>query len=119
MIEIEKIINRIDELTKFNGWSLYKLAKRADISPSSINNIYNRKTYPTIPTLECICDGLNISLSEFFDFQENPLRDFSMSEDEQTLLNSYRNLSASKKALLKAYLKGINDSMVKSEDEVD
>lgn len=58
-------------------------------------------------TLEKICHGFNISLSEFFSFESNPLRNESLSDDEEELLNIYKELSVENKKLLKAYLDGL------------
>ena len=104
---IEDIIKRINELLEFNHWTLYKLAKESDLPFSSLNNIYNRKTFPSILTLCKICKGFNITLSEFFDYDKFPLRDYSYSEDEQALINKFRSLPNRKKELLKAYLDGL------------
>lgn len=107
MTEID-VLNRIQTLLEFKHWSLYKLAKEAEIPYSSLNNIINRKTCPTIITLEKICDGFQISLSEFFNFEENPLRSDNLTEEQQELLNAYDSLSIKDKALLQAYLKGLS-----------
>ena len=101
------IIERINELLEFNHWSIYKLAQKANLSYSSLNNIFNRKTCPSIITLEKICNGFDISLSEFFNFQENPLRSTILTEEQQDLINSYESLSGKDKELLKAYLQGL------------
>jgi hypothetical protein len=58
-------------------------------------------------TLEKICHGFNISLSEFFSFESNPLRNELLSDDEEELLNTYKELSVQNKKLLKAYLDGL------------
>ncbi len=106
MTELE-IINRIQYLLDFNKWSLYKLAKISGIPYSSLNNIFNRKTCPSIITLDKICKGFNISLSEFFSFKTNPLRSTILNEDHQELINSYETLSSKDKELLFAYLNGL------------
>lgn len=84
-----------------------KPAKQSDIPYSSLNNIFNRQTCPTMVTLEKICHGFNISLSEFFSFESNPLRNELLSDDEEELLNTYKELSVQNKKLLKAYLDGL------------
>ncbi len=103
-----EVLRRIRELLKLNHWSIYKLAKASGIPYSSLNNCFLRNTCPTIPTLEKLCAGLNICLSDFFDFKKNPLRDESLSEDEQNLLGAYRRLSIRDKELLNAYLDGLS-----------
>lgn len=102
-----EVLLRIRELLKSNHWSLYKLAKVSDIPYSSLNNLFLRNNSPTVATLEKLCDGLNISLSDFFDYKKNPLRDVSLTEDEQELLSAYRKLSIRDKELLNAYLDGL------------
>ena len=101
------VIERIKFLLEFNHWSVYKLAKQSSIPYSNLNNIFNRNTCPSIPTLQKICNGFQISLSEFFDFQTNPLRLDTITEDEQNIINSYNSLSSTDKKLLKAYLRGL------------
>jgi transcriptional regulator with XRE-family HTH domain len=101
------VLNRIQYFLDFNHWSLYKLAKASGLPYSSLNNLFHRKTCPTIATLEKICLGFHITLSEFFDFQENPLRDKNISDEEQDLLNTYASLSVKDKELLQAYLQGL------------
>ena len=106
MIE-DRVLERIKQLLDFNQWSLYKLAKASGLPYSSLNNLFNRRTCPTISTLVKICNGFNISLADFFDFKENPLRNESITEEEQSLLNAYSSLSQKDKELLIAYLKGL------------
>lgn len=109
MIE-DRVLDRIQQLLVFNQWSLYKLAKVSDLPYSSLSNLINRRTCPTIATLEKICNGFNISLPDFFNFKENPLRNETISEEEQWLLNAYASLSQKDKDLLIAYLKGLQHS---------
>ena len=106
MIE-EDVIDRIQYLLDFNHWTAYKLAKEANMSYSNLNNIMNRHSCPSIATLEKICNGFHISLSEFFSFAENPLRHSEITEIHQDIFNSYESLSAKNKDLLLAYLRGL------------
>lgn len=61
-----EILKKIETYMKLRNWSIYKLAKEADIPYSSLNSMFLKNTQPTIPTLEKICSGLNISMSDFF-----------------------------------------------------
>ena len=107
MVENE-VLGCIRELLELNHWSIYKLAKASGVPYSSLNNCFLRNTCPTIPTLEKLCTGLNIRLSDFFDYKKNPLRDTSLSDDEQNLLGAYRKLSQRDKELFNAYLDGLS-----------
>lgn len=106
MIE-DDVINRIQELLEYKHWTLYKLAKESDLPYSSLNNLFHRKNCPTIATLERICYGFGISLPEFFNFVENPLRNNDISSEKQELLNAYDSLSVKDKELLTTYLRGL------------
>ena len=62
---------RITTLLKENDLSAYKLAYKSDISSSNISDILREKvsepTLSTLSTLLNICEGLNITLKDFFD----------------------------------------------------
>ena len=57
---------KIQEMMKQRGWSAYKLAKQSGLSEATIGNLIRRNTVPSIPTVEAICKGFGISLSQFF-----------------------------------------------------
>ena len=57
---------RLQQLLKERGWSEYRLAKSCGLSESTIANIFRRNTLPSIATLETICGGFSITLSQFF-----------------------------------------------------
>ena len=60
------IQERIKEYMKVNEWSEYRLAKEAELPQSTISHLFKRNNAPTFPTLESICNALNITLSQFF-----------------------------------------------------
>lgn len=92
-MEHNKLLSKIQELLDERNWSLYKLSKQSNIPYSSLNSLFLKNNQPTIATLEKICIGFNITLSEFFE-SDTPYRDDSsnITEEEKILLNSYRNL---------------------------
>lgn len=57
---------RIKELMQERGWSEYRLAIASGLSQSTVANIFNRNTTPSVATLESICDGFGITLAQFF-----------------------------------------------------
>ena len=71
MDTITAIKNRILRLCDERGISINKLATICALPPSSLKNIlYGRSTDPKILTIKKICDGLEITLAEFFDSPE-------------------------------------------------
>lgn len=61
---------KLRQLMAEHGWTEYKLSKACDLSESTIANIFRRGTMPNITTLEAICNGFGISLSQFFSESE-------------------------------------------------
>lgn len=65
------IKNRIQQLCAEKGFTIYRLAMESAVPPSSIKNIlYGKSKNPGIVTIKMLCDGLDVSLPEFFDTDE-------------------------------------------------
>lgn len=63
--------NRIFELCSQKNYTINKLATQSGISPSTIKNIlYGKSVNPGIVTIKILCDGLGITLSDFFSTPE-------------------------------------------------
>ncbi len=59
-------IERAKELAQERNLTLFKLAKLSGISPALFTNCERRGGQLTVDTIERVCVGLGISLSEFF-----------------------------------------------------
>ena len=74
MNTITAIRNRIQSLCAEHNITINKLATLSAVPPSSIKNIlYGKSMDPKILTIKKICDGLGITLIDFFnspDFAE-------------------------------------------------
>lgn len=63
----EAVGKRIIELCAQRNMAINSLANSAGISPSTIYSMLNEKSQnPGVVTLQKICDGLEITLREFF-----------------------------------------------------
>ena len=70
MNTITAIRNRILQLCEERNLTINKLATISAVSPSSLKSIlYGNSNNPKILTLKMLCDGLDITLAEFFLFQ--------------------------------------------------
>ena len=98
------VIQHIQDLCRERDWSYYRLAKESDIPYSTLNNMINRTNNPTIPTLQKLCDGFGITLSDFF--TENSDRP-QLTVGQQEVIELYNRLDHEKKNVLKAYMKGL------------
>jgi transcriptional regulator with XRE-family HTH domain len=60
------ILKKINKMRLERKWSVYRLSVESGIPQSTITNMFNRETLPSIPTLKNICDAFGITMSEFF-----------------------------------------------------
>ena len=62
---------RLLKLCDEKGMSVHKLAIKSAVPPSTIKNIlYGKSRNPGIVTLKMLCDGLGVTLTEFFNGSE-------------------------------------------------
>jgi len=97
---------RLRRLLEERGWTEYRLAKECGLSQSTIANIYRRNTVPSIATLEVICSGFGITLSQFF-------ADGHMVEltpDLKDIFDSWVNLTPEQKAAALQMLRAMEKS---------
>ena len=92
---MDEILQKLDNLRKERGVSIFKLTELSGLSENTIYNWYNKGSKPTIEALKAVCDVLNISLSCFF--AENISE--SISAQEEDLLALFRNLTSNQKEL--------------------
>ena len=71
MQTIDAVKTRILRLCDERNMSINKLATGCALPPSSIKNIlYGKSCNPKLLTIKMICDGLDITLAEFFSTPE-------------------------------------------------
>jgi transcriptional regulator with XRE-family HTH domain len=60
--------NRILSLCEEKHFTINKLATESGVAPSTVKNIlYGKSQNPGIVTIKMLCDGMGITLTEFFD----------------------------------------------------
>lgn len=71
MNTVTAVKNRILQLCGERNITINKLATMSALPPSSLKAVlYGRSKNPTIVTIKMLCDGLGITLAEFFDTPE-------------------------------------------------
>lgn len=96
------VLGKIKKLKNERGWSNYKLAKEAHMSEGSLNNLFRLNNQPTIPTLESICAGLGISLSQFFADESEAI---FLNEEQRNMLDIWNTLNREQKYALLELMK--------------
>lgn len=101
---MKDILNEISQLRMKRNWSEYELAKNAGIPQSTISTWYRKKQIPSIPTLEKVCQGFGITLSQFF--AEDGEAVF-LTEEEREVLENWGSLTAKQRELFLELFKTI------------
>lgn len=94
---------RIKQLMEERGWTDYRLAKEANLSHSTVTNMFNRNNAPTLPTLEAVCRAFGITLAQFFSEGDED----ALTEEQRTLFSKWSTLTEEQKH----YLLGLMSTM--------
>ncbi|MDE6677602.1 MAG: helix-turn-helix domain-containing protein [Ruminococcus sp.] len=97
---------RLRQLLAERGWSVYRLAVNCGLSESTLANIFKRNTVPSVTTLEAICNGFGITLSQFF--SENEM--VELTPELKELFDNWVNLTTEQKSAIKQLLKSIHNN---------
>ena len=60
------VLKKINKMRIERNWSIYRLSVESGISQSTLTNMFNRETLPSITTLESICAAFGTTMSDFF-----------------------------------------------------
>ena len=97
---------KLRQLMTERGWTEYKLSKACGLSESTIANIFRRGTMPNITTLEAICNGFGITLSQFFAESEM----VELSPELKELFDNWVTLTTDQKSAVFTMIKAFNCS---------
>lgn len=97
---------RLRQLLQERGWTEYRLAKNCGLSESTIANIYRRNSVPSIATLEAICKGFGITMSQFFAEGEM----VELSPELKSLFDDWVNLTPEQKKAASQMLKAMKNN---------
>ena len=100
---------RLRRLLDERGWSEYRLSKECGLSESTLANIFRRNAQPSIPTLEAICKGFGITLSQFF--AENEM--VELSPELKELFDGWATLTVEQKQAVAQMVKAFQKSAEK------
>ena len=101
------VLDRIQQERLKRGWTEYALAKNSGLAQSTISSWYRKDLEPSLASIEKICNGLGITLSQFF-LSENYTN--GLSKDQIELVESWEKLSGEQRKALLALLRSFSDS---------
>ena len=98
---------RLQQLMDEREWTIYRLAKEAEIPWSTIRNMFKRNTEPSIATLECICKAFGMTLPQFFDVDN----EMGLSSEQKNLLQQWSRLQDKDKHLVQELVDSLNEKV--------
>ena len=104
MLDEKYIANRIKELCDKKQMTMYALSKKTGISQSSLSNLMKRGSTPTFYTLDRICDGLGITLPQFF---SDDIGKLELSSEQKKVLRMWESLTDKEREAVEIYVRGM------------
>ncbi len=101
---MKDVLAEITRLRLQRNWSEYELAQHSGLAQSTISNWYRKKQIPTIPTLEKICCGFGITLSQFFASEDDVV---PLTVEQKQLLDCWAALTDTQQALFMELFRSI------------
>ena len=104
MLDEKYIVSRIKELCDKKRMTMYALSKKTGLSQSSLSNLMKRGSTPTFYTLDRICDGLGITLAQFF---SGGIEKLDVSAEQKKVLETWESLTDKEKEAIEIYVRGM------------
>lgn len=98
---MKDILGTITEYREARGWSEYQLAERSGLPQSTISSWYRKKLYPTIPSLQKICNAFGITLSQLLAEEADAV---CLTDGQKQLLDRWNRLREDQQAALFALI---------------
>ena len=98
------VLKKINKLRIDRGWSLYRLSEEAGLAQSTVINMFNRETRPSLTTLESLCSAFGVTMSEFFE-EDKPNEQSDITKEE--LERMYDALSPTDRKLIAELMKSL------------
>ncbi|MCH4191731.1 MAG: helix-turn-helix transcriptional regulator [Butyrivibrio sp.] len=107
MDNANEVVDRICKLCNDKNMTTYQLSKASELPETTVYNMMQRKSIPTLPILFSICKGLEITPAQFF--MEDQI--VELSESEREIIQIYRTLNVLQRDRVAAYFQSIKDML--------
>ena len=101
---VKDILKEITRLRLERNWTEYELAKKSGLAQSTISSWYRKKQIPSIQTLDKICKGLGITLSQFFGEGDDAI---FLTPEQRKLLDSWSALNSQQRKIVTDLLENV------------
>ena len=99
------IVGRIRKENEKRGWTVYRLAKEANLSHSTLTNMMHRGTCPSLTTIENVCEAYGITLAEFLHGQADLIH---LNAEQKRHLDRWNLLTEKQQRAVELFIDGLN-----------
>ena len=104
LLDGKQIYDKVDALRLEKGWTIYELAKKAGVAPTTIYNWRDRLSSPTLSLLEAVCSAFEITVIDFL-LNEDEL--MTLTEEQKELIRVWNTLTGAQKKSILNLMKSI------------
>ncbi len=90
----KEIYDKVDALRLKKGWTIYELAKKAGVAPTTIYNWRDRLSSPTLSLLDAVCSAFEITVIDFL-LDDDDLT--AMTDEQKEVMRLWNTLSGEQK----------------------
>lgn len=101
----EFFVERLNEIMQERNLTRYKLGKITGITQASLSTIMSGKCAPSLSTIDKLCTGLGINVSDLFNMDEE--RPYILSAEERDALRHWNELDKTQKKMAIAFTQGM------------
>lgn len=98
------VLERILQLRNERNWSEYRLSEESGIAQTTISSWFKKDIYPSIPSLEKICKAYNISMAQFFNFNNEAV---ALTKEQFQLIENWNKLERNQQLIILELLKSM------------
>lgn len=98
-------VERLTELMTERNLSRYKLGKITGITQASLSTILSGKCAPSLSTIEKLCTGLGINVSDLFNMNDE--KPYIISAEEKEALRYWNEMDKTQKKMAIAFAQGM------------
>ena len=99
---MKDVLAEITRLRLERNWTEYDLAKHCGLSQSTISTWYRKGQTPTLQTLEKVCKGFGITLSQFFAEGQEPI---ALTSEQKEMVDHWSALKLQQQQIVLELLK--------------
>lgn len=99
------VLERIMQLRNDRNWTEYRLSEESGIAQTTISSWFRKNITPSVPSLENICKAFNITLSEFFAFEDEAV---VLTKNQKQLIDSFSRLNTTQQKIIMELIDNMN-----------